>query len=237
MVLLIALTCAMYSLCLLHDIQSAKWLTKEDGPVETLGAIMFLISSVAFGLAYLRSSSSQNDHMGQIRLAKKNIFYLLLSFLFLLGFLEEISWGQRIFDIETPTAIAEVNRQQEINIHNLKWFHGHSENRKSLLRSIPNRSFSIFWFVYCVCIPLAAKFSQRARTIFAKIRLPVIPLQYAFLFSFTHVASLAIDAVYPMRLHSIVETKETVIAILFACVALGQVVRMSKGSHVRCASP
>ena len=36
--------------------------------------------------------------------------------------MEEISWGQRIFDIDTPEALKEVNVQKEINIHNLVFF-------------------------------------------------------------------------------------------------------------------
>ena len=32
---------------------------------------------------------------------------------------EEISWGQRIFNIETPGFLAEANAQKETNLHNL----------------------------------------------------------------------------------------------------------------------
>ncbi len=32
---------------------------------------------------------------------------------------EEISWGQRIFNIQTPKFIADANRQSELNFHNL----------------------------------------------------------------------------------------------------------------------
>ena len=230
-VFLAFLVCAVYLIFLL-DKKTVWRLTHEDGLIETFGAIMFLISSVGFGLAYFRSSCSQNDHMGQIGLARKNIFYLLLSLFFLLAFLEEISWGQRIFGIETPTAIAKVNRQKEINIHNLEWFHGRdkSGNRKLFLQLLLNgdRLFSIFWFVYCVCIPLLEKYNQRMKKVFAKIRLPVIPLQYAFLFPLNYVASKALEAIYPIYEHGIVETKETVLAILFVCVALGQVYRLSR---------
>jgi hypothetical protein len=35
---------------------------------------------------------------------------------------EEISWGQRIFNIETPAALGEQNLQNEISIHNLVAF-------------------------------------------------------------------------------------------------------------------
>ncbi len=44
---------------------------------------------------------------------------LLLIALFLFGAGEEISWGQRIFDIETPQILVERNAQKEMNLHNL----------------------------------------------------------------------------------------------------------------------
>ena len=69
MLLLFFLIRAMYSIIFLFDIRSLRLLTREDGVIETLGAIMFLISSVGFGLTYFRSSRSKNDHMGQTKLA------------------------------------------------------------------------------------------------------------------------------------------------------------------------
>ena len=237
-VFLVLLVFAVYLIFLL-DNKTVLRLTHEDGLIETFGAIVFLISSAGFSLAYFRSSCSQNDHISQIGRARKNIFYLLLSFFFLLAFLEEISWGQRIFDFKTPAMIERVNSQKEINIHNLKWFHGIGEsgNRKPFLSLFLNgdRLFSIFWFLYCVCIPLLEKYNQRMKKLFFKIRLPVIPLQYAFLFPLNYVASKAIEAIYPIYTHGIVETKETVSAILFVCVALGQVYRLSIRPNMVCA--
>ena len=34
---------------------------------------------------------------------------------------EEISWGQRIFDITPPEILEEINVQNEINLHNMKF--------------------------------------------------------------------------------------------------------------------
>ena len=225
--------CAMYSIFLL-DRSTIRRLAAEDGVIETLGAIGFLVSSVGFGVAYLRSSRSRQDVKVPVGQTRKNIFYLLLSLMFLFGFLEEISWGQRIFHIETPDMIAERNLQREMNIHNLEWFEGNdrSGNRKSFLALLhnPDRLFSIFWFGFCVCVPLLGKLSQRMKKVFAKIRLPVVPVQYAFLFPLTYVASRALNTIslYHYDHRDVVETKEAVFAILFACVALGQVYRLSK---------
>ncbi|MGI9319016.1 MAG: hypothetical protein ACR2QW_16945, partial [bacterium] len=45
-------------------------------------------------------------------------YFLTLGLFFVAG--EEISWGQRILNIETPLAIIEINSQKELTIHNLK---------------------------------------------------------------------------------------------------------------------
>src|SRR5690606_26277451 len=42
-----------------------------------------------------------------------------VALLALFGAGEEISWGQRIFDIETPAALKARNAQEELNLHNL----------------------------------------------------------------------------------------------------------------------
>ena len=227
--------CAMYAI--LRFDGPTRRLTAEDRFVEILGAIMFLVSSVGFGLAYFRSSRLRYKIKGQAERTRKNIFYLLLSLFFLLAFLEEISWGQRIFGVETPAIFAKYNHQEEINLHNLNWFHGRDDsgNRKPFLQLLINgdRLFSIFWFVYCVCIPLLGKYHQRMNKVFSKIRLPVIPLYYACLFPFNYVVSRAVYAMYPMD--GVVETKEAISAILFAFVAVGQVYRLSKSPDVVCA--
>ena len=45
-------------------------------------------------------------------------FAYLLSIAWLIFALEEISWGQRVFNIESPSFFKEYNYQQETNIHN-----------------------------------------------------------------------------------------------------------------------
>ncbi len=44
---------------------------------------------------------------------------ILAGFMFLFGAGEEISWGQRIFNIETPEFFKKHNAQKEMNLHNL----------------------------------------------------------------------------------------------------------------------
>ncbi len=53
------------------------------------------------------------------------ILYSGLALMLVVVAMDEISWGQRIFNIETPEVIAERNVQDEITIHNLEVFQFH----------------------------------------------------------------------------------------------------------------
>ncbi len=85
----------MLQFCIIVAMYAILWfdgptrrLTAEDRVIETLGAIMFLVSSIGFGLAYLYSSHSPQNVEIRAGQTRKNIFYLLLSLFFLLAFLE-----------------------------------------------------------------------------------------------------------------------------------------------------
>ena len=80
----------------------------EDGPVEWMTAISYLVASlVAFLIA--RTFSKR----------RYTILYLTLAIGFFLSALEEISWGQRIFGIKSPHFFQAHNIQRETNLHNL----------------------------------------------------------------------------------------------------------------------
>ena len=81
-------------------------LLSEDGPLENIATICTLLAAIIFGLSYFKHRQS------------KPIFFLLFSLLLFLVFMEEISWGQRVFGIATPDSIKYLNAQGEINLHN-----------------------------------------------------------------------------------------------------------------------
>ena len=92
----------------------------EDGPLEWTSFVMFLATG---GLMVGRA----------VRLrAKRTTLFLAMTFaaglLMFFGAGEEISWGQRVFDIETPEVLAAHNKQRETNLHNLE-IHGVSVNK------------------------------------------------------------------------------------------------------------
>lgn len=85
----------------------------EDGPVEWM-QVFFLTISALYCLLIVKGY----DVYYKTLTIKVCFAVFLLLLILVIG--EEISWGQRIFDIQTPDFIKNINKQHEINIHNLK---------------------------------------------------------------------------------------------------------------------
>jgi hypothetical protein len=84
---------------------------QEDGLVEWMTVLGLLLGSFVCYFRFVKL------------IRKKSIWFLFVTFclglflFFAAG--EEISWGQRIFGIETPEYFKANNAQQETNLHNL----------------------------------------------------------------------------------------------------------------------
>ena len=90
----------------------------EDNIVEYATFFAYLLGAlVAMNLAL------------DLRRQREALFFLSYSFLavglFVIG-MEEISWGQRIFNIETPSVLEASNWKGEINFHNIDGFPLHN---------------------------------------------------------------------------------------------------------------
>lgn len=86
-------------------------LVREDGPIEWLQFVSFLAAAVLFGYGAWRLAR-RGDVLGAALLG--------IGALGIFGIAgEEISWGQRIFDFQTPEGLAEANHQDEFNVHNI----------------------------------------------------------------------------------------------------------------------
>ena len=207
-------------------------LTDEDGIFETLGALFFVMTSIFFGLTILYNYRRKKTLKLMLR---QNIFYLLLGFVFFIGCMEEISWGQRILNLETPDNLAEYNVQNEINIHNLKWFHGSTESgeSKDFWQKLINidRLFSLFWLSFCLIIPLLAKYNSSIKNFLIKLNFPIVPIFLGSLFLGNYLVSKFIEYSVEGAGHSVTEIKETNIAFLFMFVALFGVYKMRQSKR------
>ncbi len=86
-------------------------LVQEDGIFEYLTFIVYAIGT-GFALAISSALWRRGERLF-------GALYLLLALgLFVIGG-EEISWGQRIFQIQSPELFQAINNQQETNVHNM----------------------------------------------------------------------------------------------------------------------
>lgn len=85
-----------------------KTLFDEDGVFEYLTSLFYILSFVLF----LFSVSKFNT-------LYINTYIIILALACFFVGMEEISWGQRIFNIETPESYKQLNYQEEFNVHNL----------------------------------------------------------------------------------------------------------------------
>lgn len=188
------------------------WLCREDGPVENIGAIFFIIASGLFITAYIYSSGIGNNLA--VFHTRRNLFYLLLGIYFFICFGEEISWGQRIFNWETQKFLKEINAQGETNLHNISLFQ---------INKILNmtRLFSGFWLLFCVIVPFMDRVSLKTRIFFKQLGVPITPLWIGILFLTNAAIIITIEyfADFPPRLY---ELKESNYAFIFAILAYNE---------------
>jgi len=88
-----------------------KVFAKEDGPVEWLTVLALVLSLVVCVQRVIT-----------LRKSKNMTFLAVWGFLAIVCFFgagEEISWGQRIFNIESSEFFKQNNAQQETNLHNM----------------------------------------------------------------------------------------------------------------------
>lgn len=86
---------------------------KEDGPVEYATAVFYFLSFLISGIICFILIKEKKNYFA--------LLYILLSSVFFFIAFEEISWGQRIFLLETPEYFKN-NVQNEMNFHNLPMF-------------------------------------------------------------------------------------------------------------------
>ena len=129
-------------------------LAKEDNLVEWATVIFFVLAGIFSLVIFFRSKK------------RSEWFYLLFGIGCMLFALEEISWGQRIFGLESTEFFVENSDQQEINIHNVinEWFSVRTKNIAALVL-----------FSYGTVLPLAA-LNSHVRAFLKKLGILVPPL-------------------------------------------------------------
>lgn len=86
---------------------------KEDGIVEYGSALCWFLAALTLIISTLKTKKNQTNSN------HSTLPYILLISFFVVCGGEEISWGQRIFNLNTPELLKTVNVQNEITLHNI----------------------------------------------------------------------------------------------------------------------
>jgi len=208
--------------------------TAEDGFIETLSAVFYLMGCV---ICASRLWTSRGQPKALL------VLWMFLCFLF---FAEEISWFQRLFDYPTPELVRSFNAQGELNLHNLTFWSGTSpyralETKEYDLRLLTSSAtiFKVGFFTYFLALPLILRAGWGRRLTdwqaFPTVRASfLLSLCSTMLVSF----ALALCSREPTT-KSIVETREMLYAVFIALyvwtylTATGNAPRLREGRATR----
>jgi len=167
------------------------YLTVEDGIVENFTALFFLIASIlCFVLVANPNRFKQQEYRTTYSNFKNRIPLILLGLVFFISFGEEISWGQRIFGIETTEYMQEHNVQGEINLHNLEIF-----NHKTMDGEVKSgwkawlkvkRLFVMAFVFYLLIIPYLYRSNTWFKQLINKFHIPIAPIWLGLYFVGTY---------------------------------------------------
>lgn len=163
--------CLSYSVYLFFSNDIIAHIGDEDQLFEWLTALSFFFVSIIFLVLHLRT---------------RNLYFLFFALIFFIGFGEEISWGQRIFNYQTPEAINRVNVQKEFTLHNLEIFNpidnsGTFKHGFSKFLEV-NFLFKVFTILFGIVLPFLAFHMKDISRLVSKFRLPVPPISIGIFF-------------------------------------------------------
>ncbi len=142
--------------------------TVEDGFVENGSAIFLLASSLLLLYRFFKLFKH------------KDLFWkvgiLGLSFVFFFGAGEEISWGQRIFNVESSAYFLEHNAQGETNLHNLV-----VEDTK-INKLIFSQLLTVVLVIYLIITPFLYRKFEWVKKLANKFAVPIVQWHHTISF-------------------------------------------------------
>jgi hypothetical protein len=222
---LIGYAAGMYALMALPE-STYNSLIDDDRWVEGAGTLALLAASAFFLFGFVRvrrlPPARRPPRLLQVSL-------VALAILFFTGFGEELSWGQRILGIETPSDIEEASSQGELNFHNLEALGSDYLDA--------DRLFQLFWFSFGVLVPLGAALFLVLRRLLRRV-VPIMPLVISAALVANQLLDWAAHEYFESRYHSegfplshsLFETKESVTSLILAIGAWYVFDRLRTGS-------
>lgn len=164
--IILAIAIAAYGMSrfMSSDAFGSHWIAMEDGFLEWLTVISLFSCAVLcwYRCWHLRSTATPAF------LACTAIYGCVLFF----GMGEEISWGQRIFGIETPEFLAKANAQKETNLHNLVI------GNTSINKLVFGKILGVGLGAFLIFTPIIFQRSATIRELLNRIAVPVPRIQH-----------------------------------------------------------
>jgi len=161
----------IFILSLYFGFSNAEYFNKnfamEDGFVEYTTALMLLLISV---LCLYRLFTIKNKPL----LWKVGI--AMFAILFFFGAGEEISWGQRIFEVESSDFFKENNAQAETNLHNLV------VDGKKVNKIIFSQLLMVIMVLYLIVSPILYRKKEWFKNLVNRFAVPIVKLHHAIAF-------------------------------------------------------
>lgn len=132
----------------------------EDNTVEWITTIMLLCVSILCLTRLFTISKGKT--------ATWKIGVLAFALVFFFGAGEEISWGQRIFNIESSAFFMENNAQKETNLHNLV------VSGKKVNKIVFSQLLMVAMVVYLIVIPILYRRMESVKRLMQTFAVPVV---------------------------------------------------------------
>ncbi len=145
--------------------------TKEDGFAEYGTAFLLLCSAILLIYRFFKL------HKFKKNLWKIGILAMALVFLFGAG--EEISWGQRIFNVESSDYFIENNAQGETNLHNI------IVDGKKVNKIIFSQLLTIILVIYLIITPFLFRKYESIKKLANTFAVPIVRWHHTIAFLFT----------------------------------------------------
>lgn len=155
--------CLLLALIWANNPHELARLLVEDGIVEWMQFLAFSLTSGLLGYVAIDRYKTEGFNLGVLVLAG-------LTGLVALAALEEISWFQRILQIQSPEWFLQNNRQAETNLHNLGF------GEESLHKAVLLKIIVIAGLIHNLFLPLLARKRPAIRDFVERFGLYLPPL-------------------------------------------------------------
>ena len=159
----------------------------EDGLVE-YGTVLFLLLTGLFNFYKLIKYRSNHGILWMLGA-------VLFGLLFVFGAGEEISWGQRILGFETPEALKDINRQDELTLHNIRI--GDFDVNRLIFSQLLTAILVIYFIIY----PIVYKRMSMIKRLTILFGVPIPQLHHTILFLLATIVALILPSDKKWELH------------------------------------